>query len=296
MGYHAGYLCASVRDTFFGCDFPLQVFYPTDTEESETRLGPYRLPLARDGALSLGRFPLALISHGSGGAPLTHRDLARYLARHGWVVGLPEHPRNNRNDNSGNGTLDNLAARPLHLAAAIDWFERDGRFARSVATRATAVIGHSMGGYAALALAGGKPRSLREESGDGLEREVEVAKDARIAALVLLAPATVWFREKGALDGVDQPILMLCAERDEWTPAEHHAHRVLSGTGKAGTVDYRIVRGAGHFSFLSPFPAEMTHPGFPPSQDPAGFDRLAYHYEMRAEILAFLSAGMPPQD
>jgi hypothetical protein len=32
----------------------------------------------------------------------------------------------------------------------------------------------------------------------------------------------------------------------------------------------------------------MTSPTFPPSQDPAGFDRARFHEEMNAEIAAFL--------
>lgn len=42
---------------------------------------------------------LVLISHGSGGLPFVYRSIARHLARSGFIVGLPEHPHNNRNDN-----------------------------------------------------------------------------------------------------------------------------------------------------------------------------------------------------
>ena len=53
-------------------------------------------------------------------------------------------------------------------------------------------------------------------------------------------------------------------------------------------VDRRVVEGAGHYSFLAPFPPERTNPGFPPSQDPPGFDRVAFHDLLYPEIGAFL--------
>jgi hypothetical protein len=36
----------------------------------------------------------------------------------------------------------------------------------------------------------------------------------------------------------------------------------------------------------------MTKPGFPPPQDPAGFDRGAYHTMLNAEITMFLRASL----
>jgi pimeloyl-ACP methyl ester carboxylesterase len=37
-------------------------------------------------------------------------------------------------------------------------------------------------------------------------------------ALVLLAPASAWFRNEGALSAVNIPLLMLFGEKDEYTP------------------------------------------------------------------------------
>ncbi|MCB1692668.1 MAG: hypothetical protein KDI19_07870, partial [Pseudomonadales bacterium] len=53
-------------------------------------------------------------------------------------------------------------------------------------------------------------------------------------------------------------------------------------------VTLRIVQGAGHFSFLSPFPAHMAGADFPPSTDPPGFDREAFHKTLPPKIEAFL--------
>jgi len=48
------------------------------------------------------------------------------------------------------------------------------------------------------------------------------------------------------------------------------------------------VTGAGHFSFLSPFPESMRSGDFAPAQDPIGFDREQFHREIPDLILKFL--------
>jgi hypothetical protein len=80
---------------------------------------------------------------------------------------------------------------------------------------------------------------------------------------------------------------MLTGERDESTPP-WHAEIVKQGVPDVAAVDHRVVANAGHYSFLSPFPEELSRPTFPPSQDPAGFDRVRFHEEMNAEVTAFL--------
>ena len=43
-------------------------------------------------------------------------------------------------------------------------------------------------------------------------------------------------------------------------------------------------------ALLSPFSESMRSPSFPPSQDPEGFDRAAFHVELNDEVLSFLTA------
>ena len=51
----------------------------------------------------------------------------------------------------------------------------------------------------------------------------------------------------------------------------------------------KTVKNAGHLSFLAPFPESMRNKNFPPSQDPDGFDREAFHETLKAEILDFFN-------
>ncbi|RUT33670.1 alpha/beta hydrolase [Paenibacillus zeisoli] len=286
QGY-AGCSEVKIEDGALGIIFPMIVMYPAGAPEQADRLGPYPLELARDADPLEGRFPLVLISHGTGGSPLNYRTLARHLARNGFIVGLPEHPYNNRNDNSLGNTVQNLTNRPRHLRMAVDWFFEDNLFKRMVEPDAVSLIGHSLGGYTALAAAGGVPTSLPHEDPDGLPKLIEVIPDPRIQSLVLLAPATVWYREEGALRAVHTPILMLDAEKDPYTPP-FHAQIILRGVPDRERITYRTIDNAGHFSFLTPFPELMRAPTFLPSQDPPGFDREHFHEILNAEVLDFL--------
>lgn len=265
----------------------MTVMYPAGTPERAVQLGPYTLELAPNAEPLEGRFPLVVISHGNSGSPLAYRTLARHLVRNGFIVGLPEHPYNNRNDNSLAGTVQNLTYRPRHLRMAVDWFFDNERFREKALPNAVSIIGHSLGGYTALATAGGVPTSFPREAPDGKAQIIEVTHDPRIQSLVLLAPASVWFQAEGALSRVNIPILMLDAEHDPYTPP-FHAQLILKGVADPGKVQYRTVENAGHFSFLSPFPESMTGPSFLPSQDPPGFDREQFHERLNAEVLDFL--------
>lgn len=280
-----------IADTALNLTFPLLVLYPSSTPGRPEPIGPYPLDVALEAPIAPGPFPVVLISHGTGGTPLTHRLLAHFLARNGFVVGLPRHHANHRDDNTWHNTPDNLVARPRHLSLALDGLLAE--FGAALWPDAVAVIGHSLGGYTALALAGGQPGSLPHEHADGTPQPLPVASDARVRALVLLAPATVWYRAADALRRVHVPILLLMGEKDEWTP-DFHAQIVLNGVADRRQVQHRVIANAGHYSFFSPFPPERTGPAFPPWQDPPGFDRVRFQGELQAEILEFLAQQLPP--
>ena len=266
---------------------PLLVMYPSTGAEQAERFGPYTMSVRIDGPLAVGEFPLVVVSHGTGGSHLTHRMLGAHLARNGYIVALPEHPRNNRNNNELAGSATILANRPRHVHSVIDWIHADDTLGQSLTRDCVAVIGHSLGGYTALAIAGGCPTSFPYESADGQSYAIEVTPDARVKSLILLAPATRWFMATGALENVRLPLLMFTGDTDLHANAMHAAI-VKQRIGDLSLVEHRVVEGAGHFSFLSPFPPEMTNPGFSPSQDPAGFDRARFHEQLYVGIVEFL--------
>ena len=300
MPFSAGCLTVQVSGAD-GARFPVFVFYPSTDPERPEQLGLFTVDVALDGASAGRSLPLVVVSHGTGSAPLLFRTLAIHLARHGCVVALPEHPHNNRLDNSLGGTAQNLADRPRHIRAVLDWAFASDPFGPKLQPNSAAVIGHSLGAYTALAIAGGIPTAFPWESPDGQAHPVPVVPDDRVTALVLLAPAAAWFLNPGALASVRTPILMFTGGRDDLEipgtktlgdgskvhmPAGHSAI-ITRGLPPATEIVHRVVPNAGHYSFVSPYPAAMTSPAFPPSQDPPGFDRVAFHRTMNAEILAF---------
>lgn len=270
-----------------GGGIPALVMYPADAPERTEHFPPYSAEVAMDAPVAGGVHALVVISHGMGSWNLLHRRLAAHLARNGLVVAMPVHPGDNREDRSLTDTPANLFARPRHLGAVIDHVLADPELGGALLAERVGVIGHSLGGYTALAIAGGVPTTIPREEPDGVPRPLAVAADPRVAALVLLAPATAWFREEGALDAVAVPVLMMSGDRDDIT-TPWHARVVETGLTAAAPLEHRVVAGAGHFSFLSPYPPGMIGPDAPASLDPEGFDRPAFHEEMEAEILAFL--------
>jgi predicted dienelactone hydrolase len=280
-----------VADVVQGARIPVWVLYPARAPERPEQFGPYSLAVATDAPAEGERLPLVVISHGNNGSPWTYRGMAAHLARAGFVVALLEHPGNSRSDGSLAGTPANLENRPRHVRLVLDALFADEHLGKRLSPAGVGVIGHSIGAYTALAVAGGRPSALPHETPDRRARAIPVVRDPRVRALVLLAPASVWLMGEGALADVDLPILMRAGELDAHAPALH-ADIIRRGVANPGRIDHRVVPGAGHFSFQSPFPPAMTRPDFPPSQDPAGFDRLAFQPILHAEILTFLRASL----
>jgi len=273
-----------IWDEAQGVSFPAVVMYPTGVPSTPTAFGPYSINVSLDAPISSCAYPLVVVSHGNGGSHLLYRTICTHLAKNGYVVVMPEHPGNNRNNNELEGTYENLVNRPRHIRLTIDAVLSDAFFTACVQANNVAVIGHSIGGYAALAVAGGMPWSEDR-------RRVEVVADPRVKALVLLAPATPWYLAEGSLGNVQVPILMLIAEHDPYTP-RWHADLVLDSVPDRNQVTFRVVENAGHFSFLSPFPPKMKSPEFRPSTDPEGFDRESFHQALPNEVLQYLDTQL----
>lgn len=293
-GITVGGRALEVVDAVQGAQVPTWVLYPSRGAEQLERFGPYALPLAVGAAADGEQLPVVLISHGRGSSPWTFRGLAAHLARAGFVVALPEHPGNSRSDNSLDGTPANLLNRPRHVRLVLDAVYADEGLRGRLSTSGAGVIGHSIGAYTALASAGGEPSTMPHESPDGVAHRIPTERDPRVGALVLLTPAAPWLMGDGALASITASTLLLAGERDEFTPHEQYIEPLLRGLRGCARLTSRVVPGAGHFSFQSPFPPALTRPDFPPSQDPPGFDRAAFQPELYAEIEAFLRGSLAP--
>jgi len=185
---------------------------------------------------------VVLFAAGAGGDPERYRPLLDQLAAHGCQVVAPHFERLVARQAS----TGELRARPLGLAEALH--------ERAAADVPVVAVGHSIGGWALLCLAGATPWGR-----DGVP--IEVPREPRLRRLALYAPAVGWFQAPGALDAVTVPILVYVGESDEVTPVAQALHLRTA----PAQVDVRVVPRAGHFSFMN-----VPPPGT--SEDPA-FDR-----------------------
>src|SRR6185437_2126838 len=189
---------------------------------------------------------------------------------------------NDRNDKNFQVSIENLRYRPRHISLTIDSLLSDDTFGQSILLDKIAVVGHSLGGYAALAVAGGKPWAQTGQ-------QIEVQNDPRVKALVLMAPAAAYYIPENSLNKANIPTLLLIAEQDQITPKKWTSDIILNGVADKSKVTLKIISNAGHFSFISPFPTAMKNPNFLPATDPDGFDREEFHKQLPIEILNFLN-------
>jgi predicted dienelactone hydrolase len=121
------------------------------------------------------RVPLVLFSHGLGGCAVQSTFLTEELARFGYVVAAPDHQDaatcaidagglrlgNLRTDHSllepARWDAQSEIGRLNDLRAVIERVKADPQLARIADTGRAGAIGHSLGGYAVLGLAGGWP-------------------------------------------------------------------------------------------------------------------------------------------
>lgn len=282
LAFFTGSKQFQVTDAINDLSFPVLVQYPTHQASEPTRFGPYTMDVCVDAKIADGQFPLVVISHGNGGSPFVYRTISTFLAKNGYIVAMLEHYGNNRNNNQLEKSLENLQYRPRHVRLTIDFLISEPGFGPSLSADKIGVIGHSLGGYTALAIAGGQAWTQAGQA-------VTVQNDPRVKALVLMAPAAAYFIPEQALTQVAVPILLLIGEHDQITPKKWTADVVLNGVPDPSKVTVKTIENAGHFSFISPFPPALQSPNFPPSTDPEGFDRAAFHEQLPLEILDFLN-------
>jgi len=288
-------------------DGKVTVFYPSSSEEQLVKEGPFSFRVARGGAPQRGNGRLVVISHGSGGVPAVHFDLARALVENGFVVAFPTHRGDNYND-PGTPGPESWKRRPLEVSHAIDAVAQDVRFAPLLALDKVGMYGFSAGGHTALSLAGGRwspalftrhcqahiaedfqscvglATRLRGDFLDGPRKWLalkviehrftdaawEMHTDPRIAAIVAACPYAADF-DMTSLARPRVPLALVTAPRDQWLIPGFHAERVLQACASCERL--AVIPNAGHGASLSPLPPGMTGLAGDLLNDPPGFDR-----------------------
>jgi predicted dienelactone hydrolase len=289
-------------------DGPVTIFYPAAGEDQLVQRGRFQLRLAPDAAPVPGNGRLVVISHGSGGSPVVHTDLARALVQSGFVVAMPEHRGDNWRDDSHPGP-DSWKQRPAEVSRAIDTVGRDPRFAPLLQLDKVGVYGMSAGGHTALSLAGGRwsPAGLKRHCEAHIAEDFQACvglatslngnwfdavktaiaravirwrfdddtpqahTDPRVAAVVAAVPYAADF-DMASLAQPKVPLGLLTARHDTWLHPQWHADAVLAAC--LPRCEHLVdLPDGGHGAYLSPLPPGLDGLVGRLLNDPAGFAR-----------------------
>ena len=281
------------------------VWSPCLEPAGEVKIRTTTLPATPDCRVSGEKLPLIVISHGYQGSFISHHDTAEALADGGFVVVALNHPIDSGGgDMSHADTLAALTDRPADIKRLIDYMLTAWPDHQKLDPDNIGFFGFSRGGYTGLVVAGGDPNLQKmtafcangfpkpicaQQQGDEIQAQALV-HDPRVKALVIADPAFGPLFDTHGLKDVKIPIQLWESE--------------LSGEDKTGgevmpdyvsAIDhdlpikahYHLVRDAGHFAFLAPCSAELAKRLPRICLDKHGFDRVAFHQQFDAAVLAF---------
>lgn len=145
--------------TDHGRDLHVSVWYPAEGGGEPVMVGANMVfrgaPAVPDATPAKGRFPLVVLSHGSGSRVQGMGWLATELAKAGFVVAGPNHP-GTTSGYSTPGDTPKLWQRTADLSAVIDRLTGDGQWQGLVDADRIGVVGFSLGGTAAMLSAGAR--------------------------------------------------------------------------------------------------------------------------------------------
>jgi len=305
------------------------VWYPAApaAEEEPQWIGESPHPFARagraapDAALASAprRFPLIVMSHGTGGSALALAWLGTRLAAHGYIAVAVNHP--------GNNSLEPYTARGFtlwwlragDLSAVIDGMLADRRFGPRIDPRRIGAAGFSLGGYTMIEIAGGRtspalfdfcrrhPRDRRCASppefptlvsqvvtllkSDATYR-AEIAeageshRDPRVRAVFAIAPALGPAFVPASLHNISIPVEILAGTADTIEPVGVNARYFAAHIPGSRLI---LFPGAGHYTFFAICTAtgRKALPGI--CTDVPGIDRQRIHEQAADRAVAFFS-------
>ncbi|MBE9167483.1 alpha/beta hydrolase [Pleurocapsales cyanobacterium LEGE 06147] len=223
-----------------------------------------------------GKAPVVVGSHGLASNPEHFKERAQHLASYGYVVALIDHPGSNYQQfqdmlagySSDFFAIDEFIDRPLDVSYVLDELERrnQSQFQGRLNLKEVGVMGHSLGGYTALALAGAEINfeKLEHDCQPTLEtpnlslilqclalelpRKEYNLQDDRVEAVLAINPVASSIFGPQGLSQIRVPVILVAGSLDLATPAVYEQVRVFSWMKNSDRY-LALVEGQAHVNF-----------------------------------------------
>lgn len=298
------------------------LMYPTEAEPDQMladNIAFYGFKARVDARVKSGQWPLYLLLHGTSGNWKNQSWLATRLVQQGAIVVIANHPGYTTGD-AEPAHLIRPWHQPLDTSFILDRL-LSGPFSEVIDPAKITVIGHSLGGYSALALAGVRfnmraYQAFCQQHNDkscqyfapafsGLTADDDAViaadyRDQRVSHAVAITPGFVPARVKSSLNDLSASILVLGAEWDHHVPASTQIEPYVRDQTASG-IHYQLISGAGHFSFLQACKPgavailQQENAGFV-CQPPGKRDRIRIHDEVFDRIQQHTRSSPRKQD
>lgn len=294
-----------------GTDLAITVWYPAEGRGEPVTLGENGFFVGtqalREAPVRRGRYPIVLLSHGAGlaGNPEALSWLATPLAEHGFVVAAPTHFGNSGPNRNAAETMK-LWLRPQDVTVTLNALGEHVSFAEHVKLSKAGMLGLSMGGSTALAIAGARiaPQLLasycdtetlnqslcgwlRQSGLDLHAMDMSLAgrsnKDLRIRFAMAIDPAPVDVFDFNSLFGISIPVELVNLGRPGAIPKTAQASEIAKAIPNAV---YSTIDDASHYSMFAeckPGAAEIAEAediGDPICSDGTGRSRGEIHRQI----------------
>lgn len=299
------------------------VFYPASSPSQTTTMGEDivfpGIAVSKNAVPESGEHPLIVVSHGYGGSWFNQFWLAQALVKQGYIVAAPNHPGTTTKDMRPENAQV-LWQRPHDISRVITALLATPEKTGLVDAKRIAAVGHSLGGWTVLALAGGR-FSTEQFERDCLTHvglasckayeKMQVAKsassraqldkslaDPRISAVVSLDMGLARGFTAESLAAINIPVSIVAAGYpNEELPAELESHDLARKLSPAHSA-YKEIADATHFSFMQlckPGAIEIINAENPGDGmiclDGGERSREQIHQEVAKDISDFLQAA-----
>lgn len=260
-------------------------------------------------AESPAKFPLIVISHGTGGSALSIAWIGEALAAHGYVAAAVNHPGNNGTEAYTAEGFSTWWERARDLSVVIDEMLADSKFGSRIDPNRVGAAGFSLGGYTMIEIAGGitdvpafrefcaSPRAdnicksppefptlvqdfYRLPDTDAAFREAlqhasDSYRDPRVHAVFAMAPALGPAFRPESLATISIPVEIVAGQADANVPIESNAKYFARNIPHAKLSIF--AGNVAHYTFLDSCPESGRKIRPLLCSDSEGVDRDAIH-------------------